>query len=122
MTMKSAGEEQVNIVDERLYLGRGFADDERPGIVERFTPLEKRLRSHPLSSVDLLLNVKNRDRAEQKVTLECRLAGADPLVATSGEEDMTSALNEVRDDLLQQLDKLKTKRDPRQDRHQQRRP
>jgi ribosome-associated translation inhibitor RaiA len=114
--MTDATNEQPDVIGERLILGTGFTEDERPEIVERFVPLGKRLRSYPLDSVELRLSVKNRDRAEQRVTLECLLPHAEPLVATSSEPDMTAALVEVRDDLIHQLDKLKTKRDPRHDR------
>ncbi|WP_326826060.1 hypothetical protein [Streptosporangium sp. NBC_01756] len=114
--MTDTGDEQADIIGERLILGTGFTEDERPEIVERFTALGKRLRSYPADSVDLRLSVKNRGRAEQKVTLECRLAGVEPLVATSTEEDLPTALTEVREDMIHQLDKLKTRRDPRHDR------
>ncbi|MFI6887142.1 hypothetical protein [Streptosporangium canum] len=114
--MADTGDEQADVLGERLALGTGFAEDERPEIVERFTALGKRLRSYPPDSVDLRLSVKNRGRAEQKMTLECRLAGVEPLVATSTEPELSSALTEVREDLIQQLDKLKTRRDPRHDR------
>ncbi|MBB4937927.1 ribosome-associated translation inhibitor RaiA [Streptosporangium album] len=114
--MTDTGDEQPDILGERLVLGRGFTENDRPDIVERLTALGKRLRSYPADSVDLRLSVKNRDRAEQKVTFECRLAGAEPLVATSAEEDLSTALVEVREDMIHQLDKLKTRRDPRHDR------
>ncbi|WP_433246332.1 hypothetical protein ACQPYK_45045 [Streptosporangium sp. CA-135522] len=109
-------DDQTDVLGERLVLGTGFTENERAEIVERFTALGKRLRSFPPDSVELRLSVKNRGRAEQKVTLECRLARVDPLVATSAEPELPAALTEVRDDLIHRLDRLKTRRDPRHDR------
>jgi ribosome-associated translation inhibitor RaiA len=111
--MTDATNEHPDIIDERLILGTGFTENERPDIVERFAILGKRLRCYSGDSVELRLSVKNRDRAEQRVTFECLLPRAEPLVATSAEPDLPAALSEVRDDLIHQLDKLKTKRDPR---------
>ncbi|MDP9848574.1 hypothetical protein [Streptosporangium lutulentum] len=111
--MTDSTSEPPDVIGERLILGTGFAESERPGIVERFTTLGKRLRSYSGDSVELRLSIKNRDRAEQCVTFECLLPHAEPLVATSAEPDLPIALAEVRDDLIHQLDKLKTKRDPR---------
>ncbi|MDP9864748.1 MULTISPECIES: hypothetical protein [Streptosporangium] len=114
--MADTGDGQPDVLSERLTLGTGFTEDDHPQVLERLASLGKRLRSHPSDSVDLRLSVKNRGRAEQKVTLECRLAGAEPLVATSTEQELSTALTEVRDDTIHQLDKLKTRRDPRHDR------
>jgi ribosome-associated translation inhibitor RaiA len=114
--MTDATNEQPDVISERLILGTGFTENERPKIVERFAILGKRLRSYSGDSVELRLSVKNRDRADQRVTFECLLPRAEPLVATSSEPDLSAALTEVRDDLIHQLDKLKTKRGPRHDR------
>lgn len=114
--MAQASGEGPDLLGDRLKIGTGFAEDERAKIAERLTALGKRLRSYPPGSAELRLSVKNRDRPEQKVTLECRLARAEPMVASSAAPELSTALTEVREDLIEQLDRLKTRRDPRHDR------
>ncbi|MFF5207917.1 HPF/RaiA family ribosome-associated protein [Streptosporangium sp. NPDC000396] len=111
--MQDVDDEETPAVAERLRLGAGFTEADRDEIVERFVPLRKRLRSFPKESVDLQLSVKNRDQDDQRVTLECRVSRVPPLVATSTAPELPAALIEVRDELIRQLDKLKTRRDPR---------
>lgn len=111
--MADADDEGPELLDERLTIGTGFAEDERSKALERLAPLGKRLRSYPPGSAELRLSVKNRGRAEQKVTLECWIARAEPLVANSTAPELATALTEVREDLIEQLERLRTKRDPR---------
>jgi hypothetical protein len=88
---------------DRLRLGTGIAMSERDQIISQFAPLGARLRSVEPDSIDMELSVKERDGADQRVTLELWMAGRDRLVSTSSRSDVTSALQEVRDDMVRLL-------------------
>lgn len=88
---------------DQLRLATGFAMSERERIVDQFSPLAARLRSVDRDALDMELSVKERDGADQRVTLELWMAGRGRLVATSSRADMTSALQEVRDDMVRLL-------------------
>jgi len=103
-------------IAERLRVGAGFAQQERPAIVERLSSLDARLATYAATDTDLELSIKDRDRPGQKVTLECWIAGQQRLVATSAEENLADALADVRDDLRRQLDDAKTRSEPRNNR------
>lgn len=97
------------ITARRLRLGTGFSADERDGIVERMTTLDRRLAGFGAERVDLELSVKERDTPSQRVVLECAIAGFPRAVATSTHPDIDDAVAEVRDDLVRQLNDMKTK-------------
>ncbi|MEV2242664.1 HPF/RaiA family ribosome-associated protein [Micromonospora sp. NPDC049891] len=100
-----------------LRLGAGFADRERDRIVEQFATLDARLAGFHADATDMELSVKDREAKGQKVTLECWIAGRQRVVATSTEEDLHAALNDVRDDLRRQLNDAKTRQEPRNNKH-----
>jgi ribosome-associated translation inhibitor RaiA len=92
---------------DALRLGTGFAASERDAIVDQFAQLDSRLRS--LRALDMELSVKERDGADQRVTLELWAAGIQRLVATSTRADMAAALQEVRDDMFRLVDDAVTR-------------
>ena len=100
-----------------LRVGAGFADHERPGIVEHLRSLDARLATHPAGETEMELSVKDRGRPGQKLTLECWIAGHNRLVATSFHRQLPAALTEVREDLRRQLNDAKTRAEPRNNRH-----
>lgn len=102
---------------DRLRIATGFTQDERSWIVERFESLFRRLRGHQPDSIDMELSVKDRDTAEQRVTLELWVSGWPRLVATSRKTDISPAMTEVRDDMTRQVDDTKEKREPNKNRH-----
>ncbi|MBN1171415.1 MAG: HPF/RaiA family ribosome-associated protein [Micromonosporaceae bacterium] len=104
-------------IAERLRVVDGFAQEERPGIVERLRSLDTHLTTYPASATDLELSIKDRGRPGQKVTLECWIAGQTRLVATSAKEQFSVALTDVRDELRRQLSDAKTRTEPRNNRH-----
>ena len=103
-------------VDGCLRLGTGFSQHEWSRIVDQFAPLDARLAAFHADGTDLELSVKDRESRGQKVTLECTVAGRHRIVATSPEEQLKDALNDVRDDVRRQLDDAKTRREPRNNR------
>lgn len=105
-----------SVTAEQLRLGAGFSAEERDGIVERMRGLDRRLATFPFEGIDLELSVKERDTPSQRVVLECWIAGWPRTVATSIRADLDEAVNEVRDDLVRQLNDLKTRTEPRNNR------
>jgi hypothetical protein len=108
--------EKRTVTGERLRLGTGFSDDERDGIVARLSVLDRRLASFRAESVDLELSVKERGTPSQRVVLECWIPGWPRTVATSTRPGLDEAVVEVRDDLVSQLNDLKTRTEPRNNR------
>ncbi len=96
---------------DQLRLATGFAMSEREDIVEQFAPLGARLRSFDQDAVDMELSVKERDGADQHVTLEIWIAGRERLVSTSSRAELRAALQEVRDDSVRQLNDEITRRE-----------
>ncbi|MEU4745554.1 HPF/RaiA family ribosome-associated protein [Actinosynnema sp. NPDC023658] len=80
--------------------------------------LGSRLQSFRADQVDLAISLKDRQGAEQRVTLECWINRSPRLhlVATSSKRDLPAALSEVRDELVRQVDEAKTLREPRHNR------
>jgi ribosome-associated translation inhibitor RaiA len=103
-------------VHAQLRVGAGFTEEERPAIVSRLASLDARLSRFAAVDVDMELSIKDRDRAGQKVTLECWIARRARIVATSYLPDHEAALNEVRDDLRRQINDATTKSEPRNNR------
>ncbi|MGH8929321.1 MAG: hypothetical protein ACRDZO_01465 [Egibacteraceae bacterium] len=94
----------------QLRLGQGFMDRERDRIVRRLEKLNRRLKRFPAEGTELLLTVKDRDSASQKVTLECHLPRYTPFIATSDTPDLRAALTEVREELWRQIDDAASQR------------
>lgn len=108
----------MSVIAERLHLATGFHASERDWVVERLAALGSRLRSYRDDQVDLEIGVKDRDDTGQRVTLQCWISSAHRLhlIATSSEQKLSAALNEVRDELVRQVDEAKTRTEPRSNR------
>ena len=104
-------QEDPTVIATRLHLATGFLSSERDWIVQRLAALGSRLRSFPDSQVDLEISLKERNGAGQRVTLECWISRTPRLhiVSTSSARELPAALNEVRDDLIRQVDDAKTR-------------
>ena len=103
--------EGPTVIAQRLHLATGFLTSERDWIVRRLAALGSRLRSYSDAQVDLEISLKERNGAGQRVTLECWINRTPRLhlVSTSSARELAVALNEVRDDLIRQVDDAKTR-------------
>ena len=90
----NADEVGVDAGLDKLRLATGFSMSERERIVSQFAPLGARLGSVDCDALDMELSVKERDGADQRVTLELWNARRERLVATSSRADLRSALQE----------------------------
>ncbi|WP_410665773.1 HPF/RaiA family ribosome-associated protein [Amycolatopsis sp. lyj-84] len=114
----TADRQDQSLIVERLRLGTGFSASEHDWVAERLAALGSRLRSFHEGQVDLEISVKDRHGTGQQLTLECRihrLPGVH-LVAGSSAPDLPVALNEVRTDMIRQVDHAKTRTEPRHNR------
>jgi hypothetical protein len=107
--------EEPNVIADRLRLAAGFLASERDWVIGRLAALGSRLRSFPGPEVDLEISLKERHGADQRVTLECWISRTPRLhlVATSTARELAMAVNEVRNDLIRQVDDAKTRTEPR---------
>jgi ribosome-associated translation inhibitor RaiA len=95
-----------SILAERLRIVSEFRDEERAYVLETLGgKLDKRLSRWKPEQIELELSVKERDTPSQKMVLECWIAGQPRMVATSNEQELQSALHDVREDLFKQIDK-----------------
>lgn len=99
-----------------VRLGGGFSESDRGLIADTLTQLLGRVSTSDMLW-ELELSVKDRESPGQQVTLEAWVVGKDRFVATSAEEDLRAALNEVGDDVLRQFNKARDRRTPKANRH-----
>lgn len=104
-------------VADSLSLHGDINDGEFDMIVDHWSKLDARLRSFDSGTVSIQLFVKERDTKSQHVTLDVKIDGRNPLVATSSSTDFVHALNEVRDEMIRQITDMKTKSEPRNNKH-----
>ncbi|GAB1511129.1 hypothetical protein JCM33774_31710 [Actinophytocola sp. KF-1] len=107
--------EKTNVIADRLHLATGFLASERDWVVRRLGALGSRLRSFPGTEIDLEISLKERNSVGQRVMLECWISRTPRLhlVSTSTARELAVAVNEVRDDLIRQVDDAKTRTAPR---------
>lgn len=96
-------------VEKCLHLGHGFHEDERGKVVEILDKIDHRLVGRDADTVRFDLLVNERGSTSQKVTLEGHLAGLPTLVATSKKEEVWAGVADARDELIRQLNDIKTK-------------
>ena len=82
-------------------------------IIDHWSKLDARLRSFDTGTVAMQLFVKDRDTKSQRVTLDVKIEGHEPLVAKSSNTDLDKATNEVRDEMIRQITDMKNKTEPR---------
>ena len=61
--------------------------------------------------------LEDLERAPLAEQLDLKVDGHEPLVATSSNTDLDRALNEVRDEMIRQVTDMKTKSEPRSNKH-----
>ncbi|HWH13938.1 MAG TPA: hypothetical protein VNT51_04275 [Miltoncostaeaceae bacterium] len=100
-----------------LRLGAGWQDSERDDVLARLSQLDNRLKSFRADEVDMELSVKERGGPQQKVTLECWLAGLPRVVGTAEEPDLMRGLTRARDEVITQITQVLGRREPKANRH-----
>ncbi|MDO5504637.1 MAG: HPF/RaiA family ribosome-associated protein [Actinomycetia bacterium] len=106
---------QTPMDSSKVRLGGGFTERDRLLISDTFSQLLARIESSD-RLWELELSVKDREAPGQHVTLEAWVPGKDRLVATSSEEDLRDALNDVAADVLRQFNRARERNTPRANR------
>lgn len=101
---------------DQVRLGGGFSEGDRELIGSTLSQLFSRVATSD-RLWELELSVKDREAPGQRVTLEAWVPGKDRFVATSDEEDLRAALNEVGADLLRQFNRAQDRATPKGNRH-----
>lgn len=89
---------------DQLRVGPGFSESERDWLVENLERLNRRLRRFPSDAVDMEISVQERGETSQEVVLEAWLPKFPHMAATSGQENLGTAVREVRDNMWRQID------------------
>lgn len=85
-------------------------------LLAHWTKLDQRLQSFVERSITLDLHVHDRDTPAQHVVLDANIGGFPTFVAKASSENLTHALNHVRDEMIRQLGDAKNKSEPRNNR------
>ena len=104
-------------VADSLTVHGDVNDHDVEKLIDHWSKLDSRLRSFDAGTVDMQLFVKDRDTKSQHVTLDVKIDGYNPLVASSSSADLDHAFNQVRDEMIRQLTDAKGKREPRNNKH-----
>jgi ribosome-associated translation inhibitor RaiA len=116
--MSNADNERRDVVfDERaLHVGAGFKEQERPQLLEKLAPLAAHLGRWSADEIDVEVSVHDRGGKEQRVTLRATVPDFPPLVAVAEDGDLARALGEAKRELIRQIDRHKSAREPKHNR------
>jgi ribosome-associated translation inhibitor RaiA len=104
------------VLDDRLHLGVGFKEHERTEVLEILSALATHLAHWDPSDIEIDVSVHDRGGKEQRVTLRALLPDFPPLVAVANDRDLRHALSEAKRDLIRQIDRHKSEREPKENR------
>jgi ribosome-associated translation inhibitor RaiA len=115
--MSSNDKTRRDRLDERSFrLGAGFKEEEREQVLGELSALGSHLAKWDPGDVQVDVSVHERGGKEQRVTLRAFLPGLPPLVAVGSDRDLKRALDDAKRDLITQLDRHKTEREPKSNR------
>jgi ribosome-associated translation inhibitor RaiA len=110
------GTTPTGVLDQVVHLSGGFSEAERPWVLESLSGLAPHLARWDPAGMLLDVSVKHRDAKEQQVTLRAELPGYPPVVAKAVDRDLGRALAEAKRELVQQIEEMKKKREPKNNR------
>ena len=115
--MNKTGNERQDEFDERaIHVGAGFTEREHPHVLETLSALGPHLGRWNADDVDVEVPVHDRGGKEQSVTLRTMLPGFPPLGANAADQDLTRALGEAKRELISQIDRHMSEREPMKNR------
>jgi ribosome-associated translation inhibitor RaiA len=104
---------QRNILRENvIHVGSGFVAKERPHVVAALSTLGPHLAKWDSDDVDVQVSLQDRGGKEQRVILRTSLPGLPPLVAVAENPDITRALSDAKRELIRQIERQKSAREP----------
>ena len=98
--------------ENAIHVGVGFVAKEHPHLVEMLSALGPHLGKWDPRHVDLDVSLQDRGGKEQRVTLRTSLPGLTPLLAVGENPDITRALGDAKRELIRQLGRQKSAREP----------
>jgi ribosome-associated translation inhibitor RaiA len=107
---------RTGILDQVVHLSGGFAEADRPGVLDALAGLAPHLSRWDPAEMDLDVSVKHRDSKEQTVSLRATLPGYPPLVAKAVDQDLHRALAAAKRELIRQIEDEAKRRQPKSDR------
>ena len=99
-------DERMEMV-EQIHLGPGFHEADRAAVVSALAALGRHLEHWRAESVDVHLSVKDRERNEQRVTLEVRLPRQHSLVVHVSDSSLEHTLVEARKQMIRQIEEVR---------------
>lgn len=101
------------IVADALRVHGTLHRHEYEALLSHWAKLDQRLQSFASRTIALDLHVHDRDTPGQFVVLDANIGGYPTFVAKAASDDLGSALNTVRDEMIRQLRAAKEKTEPR---------
>ncbi len=106
-----------NILRENvIHVGKGFVAKERPLVVETLSKLGPHLGKWDARDVNVDVSLLDRGGKEQRVILRTSLPGLPSLVAVAENPDITRALCDAKRELIRQIERQKSAREPMKNR------
>lgn len=99
-----------------IHVGAGFVAKERPHVLDALATLGPHLGRRDPIDIDVEISLQDRGGAQQRITLRASQPGRPPLVAVADHADITCALHEARRELIRQLERQKSAREPMKNR------
>ena len=111
--MRRSVDKQRNIRRENvIHVGAGFAAKERPHVLTALSTLAPHLGRWDTRDLDVEVTLQDRGGKEQRVTLRTTLPGLPQLIAVAENPHITRALTEAKRELIRQLEREKSAREP----------
>jgi hypothetical protein len=111
--MSNSEKNQQDIVHENVIrIGAGFVAKEHSHVVETLSTLGPHLGRWGSRDVNVDVCLQDRGGKEQRVTLRTSLPGLTPLLAVGEDPDITRALGDAKRELIRQLGRQKSAREP----------
>jgi ribosome-associated translation inhibitor RaiA len=112
-TMRKSDDKQPIIFGEKVIrVGAGFVAKEHAFVLDSLSTLGPHLGRWDSREVDIDVSLQNRGSNEQRVTLRMGLPGLPPLVAVAENADVNRALGEAKRELIRQLERQESAREP----------
>ncbi|MFZ2259341.1 MAG: HPF/RaiA family ribosome-associated protein [Luteococcus japonicus] len=99
-----------------IRMAGGLAREDEQTVDETLAQIRRRLEALGVSGIQAEVSVKDRDAAGQHTTLEVWVPGQDRFVASSQHPDLRSALHEVGDRVMSQVNQHAERSEPRNNR------
>jgi ribosome-associated translation inhibitor RaiA len=116
MMKKFARNRRNTLRESVIHVGKGFVAKERPLVVETLSTLGPHLGKWDARDVNVDVSLLDRGGNEQRIILRTSLPGLPSLVAVAENPDITRALCDAKRELIRQIERQKSGREPMKNR------